>query len=144
MKRKKALIIDDSKFSREVAQYFMNEFDYDVEMVTNGAEALQWIQRQEADLLILDWKMPEIPGRETLIIADRILSERKILQIEKLEDEKLKVIIYSSTQIEELALPQVKALQVIGYVNKSWYLDLQKKRFRFLVRSLRGHQMMAS
>ncbi len=122
--------------SREIAQYFMNSFEFQVDLASGGQEALARIKNDPVDLLILDWSMPEIHGRDTMIIADQILSEKLKGRGPEKGFQKMKVIIYTSTDFEELSLPLVKHLQIIGYINKSWFLDSQKKKFRTLVKSI--------
>ncbi len=123
----------------------MNSFELEVDLATGGKEALTIIQNDPVDLLILDWSMPEIHGRDTMIIADQILSE-KLKGCGSLKGfQKMKVIIYTSTDLEELSLPSVKHLQIIGYINKSWLLDTQKKKFRLLMKSMSsGFQQTAA
>lgn len=133
-KNDKALIVDDNQASREIIEYFLGAFNYEVHHAENGSLALETLTNKNFDLIVLDWKMPKLPGKETLLLGDQILADHKKKLASPEDFRKTKVIIYSSTSLEELALPTPKFFQIIGYISKSWYLDTQKKRFRDLLK----------
>ncbi len=71
----KILVIDDVQDQREIAQQFLQKLGYRVDVVASGEEALEYMQTQKADLLLLDMIMdPGMDGHETY---------RKILEIHK-------------------------------------------------------------
>jgi phosphoserine phosphatase RsbU/P len=61
----KILIAEDDPVSRRVLQATLNNFDYEVVAVADGADAWAALQRKDApSLAILDWMMPKLDGVE--------------------------------------------------------------------------------
>lgn len=57
------LICDDSALARkQVKRSLPDDWDIDISMATNGAEALEVLRRQEVGVLFLDLTMPEVDG----------------------------------------------------------------------------------
>ncbi|MBF0275245.1 MAG: response regulator, partial [Nitrospinae bacterium] len=71
LKGKTALVVDDNATSREILSTMLKDFFFTVEEASSGQEALQKFKEQSTgskgsyDLIIMDWKMPEIDGIET-------------------------------------------------------------------------------
>jgi two-component system, chemotaxis family, chemotaxis protein CheY len=63
---KTCLVIDDSRVIRKVACRIMQELSFDAEEAENGAAALMVCRRQMPDLILLDWQMPQMSGKEFL------------------------------------------------------------------------------
>jgi PAS domain S-box-containing protein len=71
------LIVDDNDSTREVIQNYTEDFNFDVEAVSSGLEAISEMKKSlEAgnkayDLILMDWKMPGMNGIETVkVIKD--------------------------------------------------------------------------
>ena len=61
----KVLIAEDDNVNRLLLQRFFEKWGYDVMVATDGSEAWQIIQEEEAlRLAILDWMMPGMDGVE--------------------------------------------------------------------------------
>lgn len=58
----KILIVDDEKLIREVIKEYCENENYEVDEASNGEEALNLIQNNSYDLLILDIMMPKLDG----------------------------------------------------------------------------------
>ena len=60
------LIIDDQLTSRQILQQLVSSIEdvVSVEPFANPLEALQWTSKNKADLVLVDYKMPEINGIE--------------------------------------------------------------------------------
>ena len=59
-------MVDDVKEQRELATAILSKLGYRVSAVSSGKEALTYLQRERADLLVLDMIMdPGIDGLET-------------------------------------------------------------------------------
>lgn len=58
----KILIVDDEKLIREVIKEYCYNENYEVTEANNGEEALQLINKEHFDLLILDIMMPKLDG----------------------------------------------------------------------------------
>jgi len=68
----KILIADDGRVMRTVISAKLAEYGYSVTAVASGREALESIEQQPVDLVLLDIHMPDMDGLETL----RYLRER--------------------------------------------------------------------
>ena len=72
--RKKVLIVDDSKFNREMLRDALSD-EYETAEAGNGVEALEYIEAHRGELVavLLDIVMPEMDGVELL----KILNEKE-------------------------------------------------------------------
>ncbi len=64
MPKPRILIVDDEEDIRDVLKITLSEEDYDIIEAIDGNEALRAIQTKSPDLIILDYKIPYIDGRE--------------------------------------------------------------------------------
>jgi DNA-binding response OmpR family regulator len=62
----RVLIVDDDPPSLKMNSYLLREEGYEVVTVTSGTDALQTLEEQTIDLVILDVMMPTMDGHETL------------------------------------------------------------------------------
>ena len=60
------LIVDDERNLRESLSEALSQAGYQVLTASNGKEAYSMIQEQELDLLLCDWRMPEMDGSALL------------------------------------------------------------------------------
>ena len=58
------LIVDDTLENLELLAYLLGEEGYEVRPVTNGRQALQAVEEDPPDLILLDINMPEMDGYE--------------------------------------------------------------------------------
>ena len=63
---KKILIVDDEENLRELYKQELLDEGYSVILAANGKEALKRIEEESPDLVVLDIRMPEMNGIETL------------------------------------------------------------------------------
>ncbi|RJP94390.1 MAG: PAS domain S-box protein [Desulfobacteraceae bacterium] len=62
----KILVVDDEESQQEIARHILTELGYQVETVGSGEKALDYLQDNPADLIILDMIMgPGMNGRQT-------------------------------------------------------------------------------
>ncbi|MBK8793767.1 MAG: response regulator [Holophaga sp.] len=59
------LVVDDSPVAREVLKQQIQGFGFQVESVNSGPEALRRLGETTFDLVMMDWRMPEMDGIET-------------------------------------------------------------------------------
>src|ERR1700733_15603639 len=61
-----ALVVDDSMLIRYPVCRFLEGRGFAVESATNGAEALQILERKRPDLIVTDMQMPKMTGSELI------------------------------------------------------------------------------
>lgn len=61
-----ALVVDDSMLIRYTVCRFLEGRGFAVESATNGAEALQKLERVHPDLIVTDMQMPRMSGSELI------------------------------------------------------------------------------
>ncbi|MCS7464109.1 response regulator transcription factor [Paenibacillus doosanensis] len=62
MEKETILVADDEKEIRELIAIYLNNEGYRAILATNGMEALELLQRESIDLIILDIMMPKLDG----------------------------------------------------------------------------------
>jgi CheY-like chemotaxis protein len=102
----KILIVDDTETMRVAQQMILNQFDYSIEMAANGAEALEKININKPDLVLMDIMMPVMDGIECC---------RTIKTNDKLNDIK---IIMVTTRSEYARVKEAFAAGCDDYINK--------------------------
>ena len=72
MGKLRVLIVEDNSDVRRLYAIGLNQRGYEVKLAANGAEAVERIQDERPDVILLDWLMPLMDGGEVLSrIADR-------------------------------------------------------------------------
>lgn len=56
------LVVDDDSESRNILKRFLTLMEYEVETVNNGKEAVKRLKRDNFNLVITDFAMPEMDG----------------------------------------------------------------------------------
>ena len=64
MGKKRILIADDEELVRTLLPEALKHYDYDIDVVENGVEAMSHIDKKSYDLIITDYMMPEMDGLE--------------------------------------------------------------------------------
>jgi DNA-binding NtrC family response regulator len=62
MERNRILVVDDDPLIRGSLYEMLRGRKYDVEMASDGAEAISQLKRRAFHLVIADWKMPQVDG----------------------------------------------------------------------------------
>jgi DNA-binding response OmpR family regulator len=73
-KGKKILVVDDEPNIVMSLQFLMTRAGFDVEVAHNGREAIEALDREPPDLLLLDVMMPEFDG---YVVCERIRQDRR-------------------------------------------------------------------
>lgn len=109
------LIVDDEEDVREFAAKFFRKRKIEVVTVASAEEALESIEKDKPDLVLLDIKMSGMDGIEAL---------RRIREIEK----ELKVIMVTGRKPEDDdSFNKCSQLGALGYVHKPLELDELEK-----------------
>ncbi len=92
----KTLVVDDNPTSLVFLQQILESFTFQVKAVDSGLQAIAALDRESYDLVILDWRMPEIDGIET---AKRIKALPHQISIPKI----LMVTAYGREEVQQQA-----------------------------------------
>ncbi|MBL7205296.1 MAG: response regulator [Desulfobacteraceae bacterium] len=104
------LVVDDIEEQRQIATLMLKKLGYDVNSVSGGEEAIEFLQDHSADLLVLDMIMdPGIDGLETY---------KQILQINP--DQKA---IIASGFSETWRVKEAQRLGAGAYVKKPYTIE---------------------
>ena len=66
MEKARILIAEDEKAQRDLLEGFLKKEGFSVDAVANGREALQKLEGNFFDIALIDYKMPELDGLQTL------------------------------------------------------------------------------
>ena len=74
----KLLIVDDHSTIRLLLKKQLQHEGYDIEVATNGKEALKLVEKLHPSLIICDWMMPEMDGLE---VCRKLKSDKELASI---------------------------------------------------------------
>jgi CheY-like chemotaxis protein len=66
MGKLRVLIVEDNSDVRRLYAIGLNQHGFEVKLAANGAEAVERIQEEQPDVIVLDWLMPLMDGGEVL------------------------------------------------------------------------------
>jgi DNA-binding response OmpR family regulator len=69
--RANVLVVDDEQIVCNSCRKILNQEGHNVSVALNGREALKKVEEDKYDVVIADWKMPEIDGMEVLRIVKK-------------------------------------------------------------------------
>ena len=70
------LVVEDNPINQEVTRAMLENLSYRVVVVTNGREAIEALERQSYDVILMDCQMPEVDGYD----ASRTIRESEALR----------------------------------------------------------------
>lgn len=77
--RAKVLVVDDEEMVRSSLEEILRLEGYEVSGVGSGEAALNGLQRERFDLILLDLKMPGVDGIEVLRSVSKVTPETKVI-----------------------------------------------------------------
>ncbi len=105
-KKKSILIVDDSLTVRHAMKDLLDE-NYDVTLAQSGASAIRSITLNRPDLVLLDYEMPVIDGKQVL---QMIRSEEELTNIP---------VFFLTGRIDHDSVKNVISLKPEGYLSKN-------------------------
>lgn len=121
MEKRKILAVDDNSISLATIEQELKKA-YDIIPVNSGSRALQYLRREEADLILLDIQMAQKDGLETL---------KEIREMERCKD--IPVIMLTSKQ-DKATVIQSSKLGIYDYVLKPFQRDDLRRRIERVLR----------
>ena len=119
---KRILVVDDEPDLRDALQLLLEAKGYEIVTASGGADALEILGKDKFDLVVLDYFMPEMTGRD---VADKIRSDPQ------LKDQKiafLTVAVFGDVGREDL-----EALGALDYIQKPFDNDDFVKRIKKMI-----------
>lgn len=105
---KRCLIIDDSKIIRMVARKIVQEFGFDVDESGDGPHALERCQEVMPDVILLDWKLPEMDGMTVL------------KELRALPSGDQPVVLFCTTEMDDAHIQDALSAGATDYVIKPY------------------------
>ena len=99
------LIVDDDLDMMMITERWLTKAGYEVTKATSGQEAVDMLRNEAFDLVLLDYSMPDMDGKDTLIAIRKDNEDVKVLFRTGIDD----------VDIEEV----VNDYHANGYVSKS-------------------------
>lgn len=103
------LVVDDVKLNLQVIANILDKVGYEITLVSNGYQALERVQSDRPDLILLDLMMPDINGLE---VCEEIKSNPELSDIP---------IIFISASQEQKHLLKAFEKGAVDYVTKPFY-----------------------
>ncbi|HCV42556.1 MAG TPA: hypothetical protein DGH68_03660 [Bacteroidetes bacterium] len=94
--KKKILVVDDEASPRTVLRLELLDAGFNVQVASDGDEAIAAIEKERFDLLLLDIKMPRVNGFEVLTFVKEKYSDTRVIMMTSFADLK------SATESEKL------------------------------------------
>ena len=117
----KLLIVDDEEDIREFARHFFQKRNIEVTTASGGKEALDLINLNNPDLVLLDIRMGDMTGVDVLTKLRELGNQIKVVMVTGVED--------------PAVIKQVHDLGVCGYVHKPLALEELE---RVVLKELKG------
>lgn len=117
---KKVLLIEDNTLTMIILESQFSQFDFQVFKASDGQSGLEFLQRDEFDLVLVDLNIPLISGKQLIKTVRKELNKNNTL------------IYAMSAGIDEQLGESLLKLGFNGYLNKPVKL-IQKAESLFLV-----------
>ena len=122
------LVVDDSVFCREVVSHALRYEGYEVYVAANGREALELVQRQAVDFMIVDNEMPEMDGLTFLRFANKLPQwcQIPVIMLTAISDEQKVVTALQLGAVDYLLKPAFSVPKLLERLRK--WLPLKELR----------------
>ncbi len=106
MQNLSVLVVDDNNIAIEVLTHMLESFNYNVTSVTNGKDAIEKVNKNNFDIIFLDYKMPNMNGLETF------------KELKRIHKEKLPKTIMITAYSHDIINHDIDHEGIKGYINK--------------------------
>ncbi len=120
---KKILVVDDEEDIRESVKQVLETMNYQVNLASSGREALELLQKNIFDLVLLDILMPQMSGTQTL---------EKIRTNPKTKDQK--VAFLTVVDLKKYGKDAVDKFKLVDYFHKPIEINDFKKRIKKILK----------
>ena len=125
------LIVDDTIYNIRLLSLMLAKQGYQVEQAQNGAEALEKVNQQLPDIILLDIRMPDIDGYEVckILKANPVTKEIPIIFISSIEEASEKVEAFSVGGVDYISKP-FQLIEVLARIETHLRLCLLQKQLK--------------
>ncbi len=90
---KKIMIVEDDDAIREMMAFSLSQADFQVIKAESGGQALQRLQQDRPDLVVIDWGLPDFSGLElvSIIRRDDVLKDLPLIMLTARAEERDKI-----------------------------------------------------
>ncbi|MEM2874862.1 MAG: response regulator [Candidatus Hadarchaeales archaeon] len=106
---KRIMIVDDEPGVRTSVRFLLEANGFSVVEASGGHQALEILKREKVDLVLIDFLMPEMSGRE---LAERIRGDPKLRD--------LKLVFLTVATLGEAGKEELKKLNILDYITKPY------------------------
>jgi CheY-like chemotaxis protein len=115
----KIMAVDDEENILRLVKDTLEEDGCKVVTASSGDEALAKLRKDKVDLVLLDFFMPEMSGRE---VAEEIRKDKKL--------KNLKLAFLTVAQFGRSGIAHLKRLKIADYIKKPFDIDDLKRRVK--------------
>jgi len=119
---KKILVVDDDPYILMSLEFLMKKNGFDVMVARNGTEALEIVEKQVPDIVLLDIMMPDVDG---YAICKHIKSSKKLKEAK---------VVFMSAKSKETDIQKGYDLGASLYVTKPFSTRHLLKQVQELIR----------
>lgn len=119
---KKILVVDDEADIRSMLKTLLEDRGYQVSAAEDGKECLAMLKKSKFDLILIDFFMPEMSGRE---LAEKIRSDSKL--------KNLKVVFLTAATFSQAGMKQFDKMDVLDCIKKPFENDDLVKRIKKII-----------
>ena len=120
--KKTILIVDDEADILKLIEDILKPEGYDVIKVKSGIEALKVLKKIKPDLVLLDFFMPKMSGRE---VCAKIRADKKL--------KNLKVAFLTIAKLSKIGLKELERMNVLDYIKKPFDNEDLIKRVKKMI-----------
>ncbi|MDA3953101.1 MAG: response regulator [Bacteroidales bacterium] len=138
MERNKILIVDDNPKNIQVLANTLGDAKYEIEYTTNGYDAIEWLNKDSFDLILLDVMMPEMDGYEicSKIKENEAFKDLPIIFITAKTDVESIVKGFDYGAVDYITKP-FNSKELLARVNTHLELQNSKKKINDLYKDLK-------